>query len=312
MKILWVDKYRPKTLADYVFKDQNQRKKVESWIQSGALGHLLLSGSPGTGKTSLAKMLMAELNVDPFDVLEVNASKNNGVDFIRETITRFSETMGYGEFKYVILDESDYLSPSAQAVLRNTMERYSGSVRFILTCNYPHKIIPALQSRTESGRMHIDRLDRDEYTLRLCNILISESVDFDMEVVDVIVNKCYPDMRRGISMMQSNTIDNKLSLPDEDVEAVSDFRIDMIALFKSGKFREARQLICKQIKPEEYEDMYRFMYQNLEIWGSTLAQQDQCVLEIKQGLVDHTVCADPEINLSACLIRLEMISMGVE
>lgn len=311
MRTLWTEKYRPSSIDEYVFKDQNQKRKIEKWIKDGALPQCLFSGAAGTGKTTLAKMLFHELNVDPFDVLEVNASKDNGVDFIRESITRFAETMGYGEMKYVLLDESDYLSPSAQAVLRNTMERYSGSVRFVLTCNYPHKIIPALQSRTESGRMHIDKLDQDEYTLRLCNILISESVDFDMSVVDDIVNRCYPDMRRGISMMQANVFDGVLSLPGDDYQADSDYKIEMIALFRSGNFREARQLICKQVKAEEYDDLYRFMYQNLEIWGNTPEKQDRCVLEIKQGLVDHTICSDSEINLSACLIRLEMIAMDV-
>jgi replication factor C small subunit len=310
MKELWTEVYRPKNISDYVFKDEKQKKQIAKWIAGGALPHMLLSGSPGTGKSTLIKVLLNELGVDPFDVLEVNASKDNGVDFIRDKITKFSETMGVGEMKYIFLDEADGLSPAAQGVLRGTLERYAASVRFLLTCNYPHKIIDAIKSRCETGRMHIEKLDMSEFQMRLINVLTLENVEIDIDALEAIVQKTYPDMRRGISMIQANSFGGKLASPDADSEVVSDYKLDMIALFRSRKYKEARQLICTKVGREEYEDIYTFMYQNLEVWGEEDDKQNKAILVIRDGLVKHTMCADVEINLSATLVELEMIAKG--
>lgn len=311
MKQMWSELYRPNNLAGYVFKDQTQKKQIEQWISNGALPHMLLSGSPGTGKTTLIKVLLAELGVNPFDVLEVNASRDNGVDFIRDTITKFSETMGYGDMKYIFLDEADGLSPAAQGVLRGTMEKYSSSVRYLLTCNYPHKIIDAIKSRCETGRMHIENLEQGEFYLRLVNILDNQGVEIDPDALEHIVQKTYPDLRRGISMIQKHSIDNKLTLPEDSQATEKDYRIDMIALFKAGHYKEARELICKQITQEEYEDIYRFMYKNLDVWADNDAKVGKCILVIRDGLVKDVSCADREINLSATLVELEMIAKNI-
>jgi DNA polymerase III delta prime subunit len=310
MKQLWTESYRPKGIDGYVFKDEKQRKQIDKWSKGGALPHMLLSGSPGTGKSTLIKVLLNELNVDPFDILEVNASKDNGVDFIRDTITRFSETMGIGDIKYIFLDEADGLSPAAQGVLRGTLEKYAASVRFLLTCNYPHKIIDAIKSRCETGRMHIQNLDTSEFYMRLVNVLDKENVEIDPDALEAIVQKTYPDLRRGISMIQSNTFGGKLVSPDQDAEHIADYKIDMIALFKARKFKEARILICQKVPREEYEEIYTFMYQNLDIWGDSDDKQNHAILAIRDGLVKHVSCADAEICLSATLVDLELIAKG--
>jgi replication factor C small subunit len=312
MKQLWTEKYRPKGIDGYVFKDTKQRKQIDQWITQKALPHMLLSGAPGTGKSTLIKVLLHELGIDPFDVLEVNASRDNGVDFIRDTVTKFSETMGVGDMRYIFLDEADGLSPAAQGVLRGTMEKYANSVRFLLTCNYPHKVIPAIKSRCETGRMHIEKLDTSEFYMRLIDILTKESVEIDADALESIVGSTYPDLRRGISMIQANSFGGKLSLPDEGSEVVADYKIDMVALFRSKKYTEARKLICTQVQQDEYEDIFRFMYQNLEIWADgDQNKEDQAIIVIRDGLVNDNQCSDREINLSATFVELEQVAKGI-
>ena len=312
MRQLWTESYRPKGLDGYVFKDTKQRKQIDQWLSQGALPHMLLSGAPGTGKSTLIKVLLNELKIDPFDVMEVNASKDNGVDYIKESVTRFAETMGVGDMRYIFLDEADGLSPQAQGVLRGTMEKYANSVRFLLTCNYPNKVIPAIKSRCEPGRMHIEKLDTSEFYMRLVDILDKENIEIDPDALEYIVKTAYPDLRRGISLIQSNSFSGKLTSPDTDSEVVADYKLDIIALFRSKKYTEARKLVCSQIQQDEYEDMYKFMYQNLEVWSDgDQNKEDQAIIIIRDGLVNHTMCADLEINLSATFCELEQVAKGI-
>jgi DNA polymerase III delta prime subunit len=285
-----------------VFRDTAQKEQVAGWVKSGSIPHLLFSGAPGVGKTTLAKILIHQLGIDEYDLLEINASRENSVDTIRDKITGFVQTMPFGEFKVVLLDEADYITPNGQAALRGVMETYHASARFILTCNYPNRIIPALHSRCQS--FHVTKTDPIEFMGRLVTILDKENVSFDPDTLDTYVKIAYPDLRKCINLVQQNSVDNVLMAPNTGDNDSTDYKVEMVELFKKGKIKEARTLLCGRVRPEEIEEIYTWMYQNLDLFGKSEEQKDSALLIIKQGLVDHTLIADPEINLAATLIKL--------
>jgi len=306
MKELWTEKYRPKTIADYVFRDDAQRKQVQGWVDSKAIPHLLFSGAPGTGKTTLAKVLINMLDIDEYDVLEINASRENSVENVRDKITNFVQTMPFGEFKVVLLDEADYISPNGQAALRGVMETYASSSRFILTCNYPNKIIPALHSRCQG--FHIEKIDHTEFTARIATVCVEEGVEIDIDTLDSYVKATYPDLRKCLNLCQMNTVDGKLIKPNEGDSATADYKLAVVDLFKQGKILEARKMLCSQVRPEEMDELFRWMYDNLQLWGETQEQQDAAILIIAKGLRNIPMVADQEINLSATLVELSQIN----
>jgi replication factor C small subunit len=303
MKQLWVEKYRPNTIDGYVFVDQAQRDQVETWIRDRSIPHLLFSGGPGTGKTTLAKMLIHELGVDEYDVMYANGSKEaRKVEWVDRLIS-FCQTMPYGQFKVVLIDEADYMNPnSVQPALRNLMEDYSHSVRFILTCNYPNKILPPIHSRCQ--QLHIPKTDHTEFTARVATVLVTEAVEFDIDTLDSYVRATYPDLRKCLNLVQQNSVSGRLSTPSSTDRAVGDWKLDCVQLFKSGKIREARTLLCQSSTPEEADDIFRWMYDNLDLWAKDPERQDQAIIIIRNGLVNVPMVADQEINLSATLVEL--------
>jgi len=304
LKELWVEKYRPKTIKDYVFKDEQQKRLIQGWIKDKSIPHLLFAGSAGTGKTTLAKVLINELDVQASDVMFINASRTNSVEDVRDKIVTFSSTIPWGDFKIVLLDEADYLSPNAQAALRGVMEEYYANVRFILTCNYDNKIIPALKSRCQV--FQIQKQDIDEFFARMKHILDLEEVKYEEYLLATFVAATAPDMRKTINNLQQNIIDGKLTTPEQSSDD-SAWLVKMVDLFKSGNIRDARKLVVANARPDEYEDIYRKLYENIDWFGDTPEKQDNAVIIIRDGLVKHSQVADVEINLSATLVELQMI-----
>lgn len=305
MKELWVEKYRPKSLDGYVWRDEDQKKQVVTWIKEKSIPHLLLSGTPGIGKTTMAKMLINEIGIEDYDVLEINASRERGIDLMKEKITNFVSMIPFGPFKVVLLDEADRLTPHAQDALKGVMEEYSNFSRFILTCNTPSMIVPAIHSRCQ--QFHFTKLDQVEFTARAATVLVEEGIEFELDTLDNYVKATYPDLRKCLNLLQQNSREGKLFTPNQHDTGTMEWKFDMVELFKAGKIQEARKLLCGKVQADEIIQIYRWMYDNLEVFGNNDVQ-DKAIMIIKQGLVDHPICADPEINLSATLIRLSKLN----
>ena len=303
---LWCEKYRPKILDEYVFHDASHKKAFTQMVEEKTIPHLLLSGVQGSGKTTIAQILIEEIGFDSTDVMVINASDENSVDNMREKIKNFISTFAMGDFKVVLLEEADYLSQPAQAILRKYMEDERSPARFILTCNYDNKLMPAIKSRTQHYRFKA--ADKNEIAEFGAKILIAEDIEFDLEKLDRYVAVGYPDIRKIINLLQQNSISGHLMNQAAEVEA-GDYKFALLDLISADKWNEARTLACDNVSSEEWEDVYRFLYENLNK-SAKFSKKDNWepgIVIIAEHLYKNSIVADPEINAAAMFIRLSQV-----
>ena len=295
---LWVEKYRPSNLDTYIGND-HLKEKVSVYLESGDLPHLLLYGKAGTGKTTLAKILVKNIECD---YLYINASDENNVDTVRNKVKNFASTMGFKDYKIIILDECDYITPNAQAALRNLMETFSKHCRFILTCNFVERIIDPIQSRCQS--FQIIPPSKKEVAKHVHGILLKENVMSNVEDLKVLIDSGYPDIRRVINVAQRNVVKNKLKLDTTSI-IQNDYKLKLLKILKTQDkktaFKDIRQLLLDN-KITDFADLFRLLYDKVDDWGK--GHVAECILIIARYELSDSQVVDKEINAMAMLIEL--------
>ena len=293
---LWTEKYRPQTLEEYV-GNETIKNKISDYLSQGSIQNLLLHGVAGTGKTTLAKLISTNLNCD---LLYINASDERGIDTIREKIIPFASSLGFGDVKIVILDEADYITPQAQATLRNTMESFSANTRFILTCNYLERIISPLQSRCQT--LEIKPPSKKEVGIRCVDICEEEKVKWendDITVLKTIINAHYPDIRKIINTIQGSTVDGIVKIDEASLK--DDLNEQIIqALSSKSKLSAIRQILADS-GSREFDNLFKALYDNTIKFTSN---EGAAILIIAKYQYEYTFVLEKEICVAAMLNEL--------
>tara|TARA_R100000388_G_scaffold93967_1_gene79831 strand:+ start:673 stop:1611 length:939 start_codon:yes stop_codon:yes gene_type:complete len=300
---LWVEKYRPNMLDSYI-GNEHLKNKIKIYLKNGDLPHLLLYGRAGTGKTTLAKLLVNNIDCD---YLYINASDENSVDTVRNKVRSFASTIGFKDMKVIILDECDYITPNAQAALRNLMETFSKHTRFILTCNYVERIIDPIQSRCQP--FQIVPPSRKEVAVHLSDILKNEEVTYEVDDVATLVNGGYPDIRRVINFAQRQVVDGKLSINQDNLVAVdlnvNVFSSQIVNVLKTKDKKDAFTTIRKMLADNQisdFADLFRLLYDEVDDYGK--GHIAECILIVSKYQLSDAQVVDKEINAMAMLIEL--------
>lgn len=303
----WVERHRPLTVAEYVFNNDGHKAAFLKVLEDKMPQHLLLEGIQGSGKTTIAKILISELIEDDNDLLIIDASRDNGIDVIRDRIMSFIRTMAMGEFKIILLEEADYISPAAQGALRTIMETYSAHARFILTCNYVNRIIEPIKSRC--ARFTFGKPAMEDVMYRVAEILVAEDVKFSEKNLTRYVSAYYPDIRAVINQVQSAVRDGRLQAPSEIDNTASDWRFGIQDHLDKGDWASARQLVCSSCAGDDFVGVYRFLYDNLHKFNAFKSRDkyDSAIEIIAEGCYRHSLTSDPEITMAGVLIQLSMV-----
>lgn len=307
---LWPEKYRPKTIDEYIFNNPMHKVAFGKILDSKVIPHMMLSGVQGTGKTAIAQILIAaciEDDVKDTDVLVVNASDQNSVENVRNEIKSHILSYGMGQYKVILLQEADYLSPNAQGILRDYMEEYEQNCRFILTCNYRHKIIPAIQSRCQ--QFEFKAPDRDDIAARMLQILKLEGIKLSSKDADTIydhIESNYPDVRAIINSLQQHTDGDNL-LPPASQEAASDYKLTIMDNIKSDKWDVICNELAFSVSDNEWEDVFEVLYQNLDQSPKFKKDKNKWgdgIVAISDHLDRHYRSGKPHINGTSLIIQL--------
>jgi len=295
---LWVERYRPKKFDDFI-GSETVKETLKLWLEKKDIPHLLFFSSPGTGKTSLGKMLV---NLIPCDSMIINASDENGVDDIRNKVQDFCVTMGMNPLKIMFLDEADRLTPDAQGIMRNLMETYSHSTRFILTCNYQEKISPAIKSRCQS--FEIRPPSKGDIMAHLVSILNKEKVSFEPKDAAFIVSSYFPDMRKIINFAQQSSINGVLKIAKANT-ADQDYKTKLVELLKTpskaGVFTEIRQLVA-DASFSNYEEVYRYLFDHVNEYAPNKAAE--VILNLADASYQSALVFEREITFVASMHKL--------
>ena len=296
---LWVEKYRPIKLDDYV-GNEHLKEKVSGYIESEDVPHLLLFGRAGTGKTTLAKLIVKSIECD---YMIINASDENNVDTVRNKVKNFASSQGFKKYKIVILDEFDYMTPNAQAILRNLMETFSKHCRFILTCNYVEKIIDPIQSRCQT--FQIVPPSKKEVAVQLDKILKSENVKYDVKDLVPIIDSSYPDIRKIINTCQLNSVKGVLKLSKNDL-LDSDFKTKILDILKASddsrnKYMKIRQTVADS-KVQDFTEMYSLLYDKVDEYAS--GKISGVILVLAEGQHRDALAVDKEIPFMATILNI--------
>ena len=295
---LWVERYRPTQLENYV-GNEHLKAKVERYIKSNDVPHLLLYGRAGTGKTTLAKLIVKNIECD---YLYINASDENSVDTVRNKVRQFASTIGFKDMKVIVLDECDYITPNAQAALRNLMETFSKHCRFILTCNFVERIIDPLQSRCQV--FEIIPPSKKDVALHLVKIIEQEKLKYDAGDVKVLIDSSYPDVRKIINATQRSVVDDEIVM-DKQSTIQNDYKLKVLDILKTQDkktaFSNLRQLLADNAI-RDYSDCFRLLYDNVDEFAA--GNMAAVILILARYEQSDMQVVDKEINFMAMLIEL--------